>query len=361
MKRNALLLIPLVVGLVSCGNSSSIPNRETVNKLKELLSKQDLSEFYTKMLRGIYSQEYDVLDIEKDGEERTSNYFNYVGVGICGFFYDLNSEQYNSIVDEKGNVDTFDAISTGLGSYGITQVSRTMSFSRDGNLEAVINNFDILQNVYLKTTEDDLWVENSLYVTDDGTFHYETRQEFSGIIDKELLLGSVSTRTFHDVFSKVDLFDTPGNVEHLDKLYFTIVRDLVNKNDKEISKFIKANQVSIQEAEENIEVNFIYDNDDLEEEEMDYIFPGAIKGTLYFDKDTYQFSDFEYEMVYQVETYDEETGSVKLVNTRFTCTGESTRELPHDELEPTDPTVYDDVAQFLEDVNENVVPPSIVI
>ena len=361
MKRNALLLIPLVVVLISCGSSSSIPNRETVNKLKELLSKQDLSEFYTKTVNVVYSKEYDVLDIEKDGEEITTSYFNYLGVGLFGFYYDLSKDQYDSIVDENGDIDTFDAISTGLGSYGIMQVSRTMYFNREGSSEATINNLDISQNITLKTVEQDLWVDNSLLVSDDGIFQYETRQEFSAIINRELLFNSVSTRTFRDIFSKVDLFDTPGNVEHLDKLYFSICRDLANKSDKQISNFIKANQVSIQEEDNNVEVSFVYTNEDLEEEEMDYIFPGAIKGTLYFDKETYQFLNFEYEMVYQVETYDRETGSIKVINTKFTCSGESTREIPHDTVEPINPTIYDDVAQFLEDVNENVVPPSIVI
>ncbi len=100
-----------------------------------------------------------------------------------------------------------------------------------------------------------------------------------------------------------------------------------------------------------------YTNEDIEEEEADYIFPGAIKGTLLFDKETYQFSDFDHEMLYEIETYDEDTGNVKLINIRFTCSGLSSHELPDDPCEPHNPTVYEDVA----DVNEQVVPSNIPV
>lgn len=378
MKRSVLLLIPLVVGLASCGGNSPAPstdsgtevisNQETVNKVKEILDKQDLSEFYSKTLQGTYTQEYDVLDINNDydfenfnddEEPKTSSYFNYGGYGVFGYYYDLSEDQYNSIVDEKGNVDTFDAIATGTGSYGISQLSRAMSFNREGNTEATIYNLDISQTLMLKTTKQDVWVENSLDVTDKGVFDGDATQRFKASIDKELLFSSISTRVFRELFSKVDLFDTTGNIEHLDKLYISICRELVAKSDKEISDFLLENQVSIQEEEENIKLSFVFSTEDIEEEEADYIFPGAIKGTLSFGKETYQMSDFDYGMTYRMETYDEETGSVKLVNTKFACQGVSYRGLPDDPWEPRDPIVYDDVLEFLKDVNEQVVPPKI--
>ena len=368
MRRSALLLIPLMVSLISCGKSSKIPNQEEVNAVKEILNKQDLSKFYTKTLQGMYTQEYDVLDINNDydfenfnddEEHKTSSYFNYGGYGMFGYYYDLSEEQYNSIVDEKGNVDTFDAIATGTGSYGITQLSRTMSFNREGSFEATVHNLDIFQSLTLKTTKQDVWVYNSLDVTDHGSFDGDLTQTFNSSINKELLFSSISTRVFRELFSKIDLFDTTGNIEHLDKLYFSICRDLVTKSDKEISDFLLANQVSIQEEEDNIKLSFVFSADDIEEEEEDYIFPGAIKGSLSFEKETYKFSDFNYEIIYRVETYDEETGSVKLVNTKFTCQGVSTHELPEDPWEPIDPVVYGDVSEFLKDVNEQVVPPEI--
>lgn len=367
MKRSILLLIPLVLGLVSCGNNPSpsssegeiIPNQETVDKLKDLLKKQDLSPFYTKSLKGAYTQSYDVLDISYNDEgEKISNYLNYGGNGMFGYYYDLSTDEYNSIVDEKGNIDAFDAIAVGKGSYGITELSRTTSFTREGSFEAKVNSLDFSQQIIIKTIDDDFWVDNTLDITDDGVFHYEDRQRLNATINKELLFGSVSTRTFRDIFSKVDLFDTPGNVEHLDGLYFSICHDLVSKSDKEISDFILDKQISISE-QENIKLNFVFNTDDIEEEEMDYIFPGAVKGTLNFDKTTYQLLDFNYEMLYKVETYDEETQNVKFINIKFTCEGESTRKLPYDALKPIDPTVYDDVAEFLKDVSEQVIPPNI--
>ena len=368
MKRNILLLIPLMVGLASCNNSSGIENQETVDKVKEILNKQDLTEFHSKYLRAIYSQEYDVLDInnedidaESEEYEKTTNYLNYVGSGIFGIYYDLTDDEYTSIVDQNGNISTFDAIAEGKGYYGIIQVVRTMSFNREGGLESKLYNLDISQSTTVKSTDEDVWVDNTLYVSDDGIFHYEDQQRLSASINKELLFGSVSTRTFRDIFSKVDLFDVPGNVEHLDKLYFNICRDLISKEDKEISDFILANQVTINEGEDNIEVSFVYSGQDIGEEELDYVFPGVIKGSLVFDKITYEFSEFNYDIINKLETYDEETGSIKLVSTKFTCQGETAREVPHDSWEPEDPTIYDDVAEFLKDLNEQVVPPNIYL
>ena len=366
MKRIVLLLIPLTLSLFACTKkqastepeSEVIPNQEVVNRIKDLLNKQDLSEFYTKRLQGTYTQEYDVLDIDKDEDTKVSNYFNYGGYGIFGFYYDLAKDEYDSIVDEKGNIDTFDAIATGTGSYGIVQLARSTSFSREDSWEPKVSSLDILQQITLKTTKQDVWVENSLDVTETGIFDGSATQRFKASIDKELLFGSVSKRTFRDIFSKVELFDTPGNVEHLDKLYFSICRELVSKSNKEISDFIAMNQVSIKE-EDNIEVSFIFNTENIEEEEADYIFPGAIKGTLIFDKETYEFSSFNYEMTCIAETYDEDSGSVKLANTKFTCTGVSSHELPEDPWEPIDPVVYDDVSEFLKDVNEQVIPPEI--
>lgn len=357
MRRSILLLIPLMLGLASC-NGNTIKNKEVVNQFKEILNKQDLSEFYTKCLQGTYTQEYDVLDIDKDDDTKVSNYFNYGGYGIFGFYYDLAKDEYDSIVDEKGNVDTFDAIATGTGSYGIVQLARSTSFSREDSLESKVSSLDILQQITLKTTEQNVWVNNSLDVTETGVFDGSATQRFNASIDKELLFGSVSKRTFRDIFSKVELFDTPGNVEHLDKLYFSICRELVSKSDREISDFILINQISIKE-EDNIEVSFVFDTEDIEEEEVDYIFPGTIRGTLIFGKETYKFLNFSYEMTYKAETYDEDSGSVKLVNTKFTCEGVSTHELPEDPWESIDPVVYDDVSEFLKDVNEQVIPPEI--
>lgn len=391
MKRSALLLIPLVLGLASCGGKSTpavssseiissstsevtssssteefsssestdIPERETVEKVKELLSRQDLSEFYTKAIIGSYIQEYDVFEVNYDEDSKVSSYFNYDGRGMFGFYYDLKEDQYGSIVDEKGNIEIFDAIAKGLGYYGLLQVIRTMSFNRVDGAEADINNLDIFQQMTLKTTDDEVWVGNTLYASNDGVFHYDTRQELQASINKELLFSSISTRTFRETFSKVDLFNTPANMEHLDRLYYSICRDLVTESDEEISNFVVENQISIEEDEDNIKVNFVFLNEDIDEEEADFIFPGEIIGTLFYDKETYEFTNFSYEMVYKIETFNEETGSIRVINTKFTCSGDSSRVWPHEAWQPTDPIVYDDVADFLEDVNEQVVPPNI--
>ena len=357
MKKAFFLLVPLIVGLVSCNNS--IPNQEAVNELKTLLDKQDLSPFHSKAFGTMFTQEYDALDVYIDDEESTRNYFNYIGVGYLDLCYDLTNEEYDSIVDENGNVNVFDAIKEGQGGYRITQSAKTSSFFRDGGTSNSTQNLDISQQMTLKTTEEDVCVYNVLDTTDTDAFDYASRQYFNGAIDKELLFGSVSTRTFRDIFSSVHLFDAPSSVEYLDRLYYSTCRELKNMNDQEISEFITKNEISLDEVENNIELSFVFGAEEISEEYQDIVVPGDIKGKLLYDKNTGEFVEFNYKIKCLNETYDEESGSVKTANMIFECSGKSARGGMSDMWTPDNPTIYDNVIDFLEDVREQVVPPSI--
>ena len=388
MKRNILLLIPLMLGLASCWNPfvpkdsksddnpespseqipeivvDNIPNLETVNKVKAILSKQDFSPFYSKSLGTVYTHEFNVLDIEEEDGDKITNYYNYAGLGYFDYYYHLSNDAYDSLADENGNVNTFDALAKGTGGYRLSQEARTNTVKRSNWYDAETSNLTIYQLLNLKMTEEDALVFNALGASDDGTYPSEQNQYLSASINKELLFGSVSTRTFRDIFSQVDLFNAPGNVEHIDQLYYSICHDLLSKNDKEISDFIVKNQIFIEEPEdpeeEDIKLSFAYANEDLGEEE-DYVFAGEIKGTLMFNPETLEFSQFSYEMSNTIETQDEETGNTRFTNSRFSCRGISRRESFGEIEEPEDPTVYDDVPEFLKDINEQVVPPNIIL
>lgn len=364
MKKCALLLIPLVVGLVSCGDSSSIPNQDTVNRVKEILNKQDFSPFYSKSLGTIYTHEFNVLEIEEDEDDVITNYINYAGFGNFHYYYELSHDEYDSLVDEKGNVNTFDALYRGTGGYYLSQELRTNKTKRVNWYDAEITNLNVLQLLALKMDENDAFIYNVLGAGSKEDFYdFDKQQYLNALISKEVLFDSISTRSFRDIFSQVDLFNSPGNIEHIDKLYYSICHDLLSMSDKEISDFIIMNQISIEEAEdedEYIKLSFVYANEDLDDEETEYIFSGAIKGTLSFDNETLEFKEFSYEMDSTVESQDEETGDIRFVNSKFTCLGISRREPFGQYVEPEDPTVYDDAVEFLEDVNEQVIPPNII-
>lgn len=374
--KKALIWIPLLFGLASCGGnssysgnassradaSSSISNLEAVQQLKELLNKQDLSPFISKGLATMFTQEYDVLDVSKDPDEdtRSSHYFSYVGLGFLDSYYELTDEQYKAVADEKGEVNTSDAIASGVGGYRITQSAKSALFYRDGGNASTVQNLDISQQMTLKATEEDVLVYNVLNVTDTQAFDGDLSQNLNASIDKKLLFGSVSTRSFRETFASVNLFDSPGNVEHLDRLYFSICKDLRTKTDEEIGLFIEENQIVLEEAENSIELHFVYPNADTTDDAItDNVFPGAIVGTLLYDKATGSFEEFRYEIKYINEAYDEETGSLRTANMVFSCQGKSTRGAMGDMYVPANPTRYEDVVTFLEDVREQVVPPSI--
>lgn len=391
MKKHAFLLISLVLSLAACNGQSSstsaattsssnlssepiitssseeevIPNQKVVDRLKELLKKQDLTPFYSKSLGTIYTHEFNVLEIEEEDGDKITNYFIYAGLGFFDYYYDLSKEAYDSLVDEKGDVNTFDALSKGTGGYRLSQEGRSNTLKRSNWDDAETNNLTIFQLLTIKMTEQDALIFNALGIPDEGSYEFGQSQYLSASINKELLFGSISTRSFRDIFSQVDLFNAPGNVEHIDKLYYSNCYDLLTKSDKEISDFIIINQISIEEPEdleeEDIKLSFTYANEDLDDEEKEYIFPGEIKGTLTFNPETLVFSGFTYEMTNTVETQDVENGYVRFANSRFTCRGISRRE-PFGEVDdPEDPTVYEDVPEFLKDLNEQVIPPNIQI
>lgn len=357
MKKIIFLLVPLVIGLASC--NKPIPNKEAVNELKALLDKQDLSEFHSKALGTMFTLEYDILDAYKDEDERTSNFFSYIGLGFLDMYYDFSKDKYDSIVDEKGDINTFDAIAEGEGGYRITQMAKTTSFVRDGGGTSTTQNLDINQQMTLKTTDKDVFVYNILDVTDKDVFDYASRQKFNGTIDKELLFDLVSTRSFRNTFSKVHLFDAPSCVEYLDKLYFSKCIELKNMKDREISDFIIKNKISFNEVESNIELNFVFASEEVGEEYEDLVFPGDIQGTLKYDKSTGEFIEFEYKIKHINESYDEESGSSNTANMAFECSGKTARAPMGDMWVADNPTVYDDVVEFLEDVSEQVIPPNI--
>lgn len=356
-----ILLLPLIVGLAAC-NNTSITNQKEVDQLKELLNKQDLSDFTSKSFGTMFTQQYDALDVYNDteAEEKSSSYFSYIGQGFLDSYYMLTKEQYDEIVDEKGDINIFDAIAVGQGGYRITQSAKTTSFFREGGESSVIKNLDISQQMTLKTTAEDVLVYNVLDVADNQIYDYASRQKLNASIDKELLFESISTRSFREIFSRVNLFDSPKNIECLDRLYFSICRDLTTKSNKDISKFIKDNQISIKEVENNLNLSFVFQQNDIDEDYIDNIFPGAIIGTLTFDKVTGSFNEFNYEIKYVNESYDEENGNLRTANMIFTCAGISARDPMGDMWTPDNPTVYDNVVDFLEIVSEEIVPPTIL-
>jgi hypothetical protein len=145
----------------------------------------------------------------------------------------------------------------------------------------------------------------------------------------------------------------------LDKTYFLTCNELKNMNDQDISDFITRNKISFEEVDYNIELSFVFSNIDTDEEYVDLIFPGDIKGKLLYDKTTGEFIEFNYQIQYLAESVDEESENVKTMKMVFECSGKTAREQMGDMWIPDNPTVYSDVIEFLEDVSDQVIPPDI--
>ena len=357
--------LPLLLSclpLVSCGNQPA--NMGEVNKLKALLSKQDLSPVYDKMFVSSFTQNYDVFSSTQSEEDAETRFYSYRGGGIFGCFYEVSEAAYKE-VEALPSRDFFDYLARGTGSYGMVQTAEMVSYHYD-DAEAdktvdYLATVGFLQRLEAYFGESEVQVYNTLSTKDDLDGAYDHRQLFNGIIDKKTLFDTITVRAFSDIFARTNLFDGQRSCEAIDSLYYAALGELSHMSDKELSDFISANGIAFEESETSTLVHFRIEEGRLRallDEEG--IIPGAFEGTLAYDKQTGAFNAFDYEILHLLNEVDQATGSVHTASMEFKANGYSWNKKFDDPLyiEPN-PTVYEDAELFLEDVVREVIPPSI--
>ena len=391
-KRLLPILFPLVLSIASCGGNSddkgksegsasesgaatsisgdsvsssegsasgeTIDNQKDVDNLKALLAKQDLSPFNEKAYYSEYQQNFSVYANSIEDEGKYIEFINYRGIGSVGYYYNVDEETYDAII-EKEDTNTFDIMCQGYGFYDLAQNATTYSFLNDEFEEKEDRERSTyIQQVKAQFAETSLQIENFYLFADyydDENNEYRT---FNGIIDKDILFGSYTTKALSNVFARVNIYDGPGYCETLDALYYQICSSLFSSGDKEISEFIINNNVAYTESEKYDELSF-----ELQEEKYiaqlseSEVIPGAIKGTLYLDSETKAMDHFEYKIIHFEEEVDYDTNYVHTASMEFKVNGYSHH--GKHEVEPSiddDPTVYTDPNEFMEQVIEQVVP-----
>ena len=369
-------LFPLLmasIGLSSCGNNpvdSSLPsssiNMEEVNKLKELLAKQDLSPVYDKMFFSQFTQDYETYSSNngEDEEEAETQFYTYHGKGMFGCLYEVSEDAYNE-VEALENPDFFDYLAHGKGSYEMIQQGSLVSYlhqDEGANATSSLQHMEFVQQVEACFSEASVQVVNSLGTKPtigEGGYNADEMQRFNGIIDKEILFDTISVRALSDIFASTNLFDGQRSCEALDRIYFATVKQLCSKSDAELYEFIERNAIHIEEEEEDIVVHFAIGDEQLRDtlDEHDII-PGVFEGTLTYEKDSGKFDAYDYQIIYTNDHADEDSGNVHNVSMEFKATGYSWNQKYDRELyiDPN-PAVYEDAETFLEDVVREVVPP----
>lgn len=372
-------LLPLLLGAIalpSCINSqqasseiplsdssaaSSAPLQE-LGKLKALLSKQDTSPIYNKMFVSGFTQDYKAYTSirNEDGEVETG-FYTYNGAGWFGCFYEVGEEAYEE-AEALANPDFFDYLSRGFGDYGLIQGGSLVSYSYELEDEKVANSLqclDFMQEVEARFDEENVQVVNSLFTKDtlDGGFDIDSRQYFNGIIDKATLFDTITVRAFSDIFARTNLFDGQRSCEILDRIYLDLVKELSGKSDDELGDFIAKNDIRIEDEEENTLVHFKVGDESLRAilDEHDII-PGDFEGTLTYEKESGEFTAFDYGILYSINELDGD--NIHTASMEFKATGYSRNQIFDGGLyiDP-DPTVYEDAEVFLNDVVEEVIPP----
>ena len=345
--------------------SSSAPSEE-VNKLKELLAKQDLVPIYDKMFTSMFSQNYEVYSSTHGEEvESETQFYAYSGAGAFGCLYEV-SEAGFAEAEALENSNFFDYLARGKGSYAMIQSASLVSYiqktDEEGWAEKSQQTLAYAQEVEARFTESDVQVCNSLYTKDnlDGGYDADSRQYFSGIINKATLFDAITVRAFSDIFARTNLFDGQRSCEALDRIYFDTLGELAGKTDAELGEFIVNNDIRIEEKGDGVLVHFKVGDENLREVlDENGIIPGAFEGTLSYEKESGKFATYEYEISHVINETNEDTGSVHVASMEFKASGYSLNQKYDKDLyiDPN-PTVYEDAEVFLNDVVEEVIPPS---
>ncbi len=358
MKKSILLLIPLMMSLVACNNSSSINNQEDVNNLKSILKEQDLSPLNKKLYFSQFSQNFSVYTNELNDEGKRIDFFNYNGSGNVGYYYDVDEKAYEEIIKDE-NTNIFDIMCQGLGYYTLIQYATINSFINDESEEIEHNDrYTYIQQLGALFSDSNLQITNEYLFSDFNDDEGYDYRQFNGAIAKDILFDSYSTKTLSDIFSRVNIYDGPGYCETIDSMYYQTVLSLSQSTDKEISDFIINNNIECVESDRYLELSFELKEDKYINQLIDNdIIPGAIKGTLFLDKETKQLEEFKYRIIYFEEEVDQSNNYVHVASMEFEVDGESSRDIS--EVDPSmsdEPTVFTDPDEFMRQVVEQALP-----
>ena len=361
MKNKFLVLftLPLLTTLFACNGQNPsedvIDNLAAVEKFKALLDKQDLSPFYDKTFNVVFRQNYSQFSTGFGEEEGVyKDFYSYQGSGIAGFGYSIDKDIYDEITS-SGYYNTCDLMSQGKGHYELVQAATIHSYVFDNSEEDLTyteerNHLTLSQQMMADFTLDDFQVANTMNFSSSEDSSMNVSQHFNGKIDKELLFENISTESLTKILGSVNLYDGPGTCEYLDGFYYSICQDLTSKSDKEISNFIKVNQIAMNETTKNvfgtdmdvIELSFVVGDDSIKETLGDHnIIPGTFSGTLDYDKETGEFVQYTYAIKFVEELIDEEAEDIHSASILFEANGYSNRDpYPEDGYIKPDPVIY---------------------
>lgn len=378
-----IIIFPLILSISACGGSEKdnpkieptptpeptpiptpggdIDNQEEVDNLKSLLAKQDLSPFNEKSFYANYQQNFTVYTNSLDDEGKYVDFFNYRGSGNFGYYYDVDEEEYEKIIeDEDSNI--FDIMRQGFGYYLLVQyatIQSFLNFNDEVDEKEEYERFTYIQQLEALLDEENFQIDNTFIFSDfydDENFDYRT---FKGKISKDNLFSSYTTKTINDIFSRVNIYDGPGNCEAIDSFYYQLCLSLLESSDKEISEFIINNNIEYIESNKYSELSFeIKEEKYLEQLGDNDVIPGIIKGTLYLNKETKELEEYEYRIIHLEQESDLDRNYIHAVSMEFIAEGYSRHGKPEeDPYVSEEAVIYDDSNLFVQDVMEEVIPP----
>lgn len=364
MKKKLLFLsaIAAIASLTGCNRENPINNQAEVDALKALLNKQDLSPFYERSFSAMYNQSYSVYsnNVREDGED--IQFFRYYGVGAYGYYYSVSEEQYEEITSQD-EVNPFDFMVKGVSAYDIRQSLDIDSYSFENDDQYITpievrQTFEYWQNLTALFSNGNFQVDTKVTIDDKLNDDHDEVIDFNGVIANDILLETVSTSSLNELFLQMEMFDGQRNTEFLDNLYYQTCEELLTKSDSELSEFININHIEIKEGETDTEVTFKIEDETIRNilSEND-VFPGIIKGTLTYDKETGEYKSYSYDIDYMNNEIGEDGATIHSASMSFECVGYSTHKAHEGSIYVrSDPVEYTDGEEYISTLSEKAIP-----
>ena len=302
MKRKTIIIIAVSLALAVCLGVGCFhffrygyysPEAKIVKQLLTGL-KTNLGEYGTKGYIVSFRQEYEIESKRNDETADVDLAVSYKAAGSVRLSYNLDK-------DVNGPVRLTDLISSGNGYLRGLQREQFKCYNKEDRIDDEYDRlddieYDLALEFAVKTEGDRLYAASDSVYKDlkDGANSYD--DSFSGVIDRQLFLGSVSEERLSKAMTRLLFLDAWEYIEQFGNLSGQYLEMIDFSNAKEVNDFIREKEIVVDDRGEIAHVSFVLDSagivSEITEEEADHL--PKIYGFIQLDKKTGDVLHFEY-------------------------------------------------------------------
>ena len=302
MNRKKIIIIAFSLILAICAGVGCFhfftyryysPEAKTVKQLLAGL-KTNIAEYGSKGYEVSFRQEYEIEAKSESDTESSDLIVYYEGEGCVKLSYRLDSS-------ENGEARMTDLFASDNGYFTGIQKEKYKCYNKEDHENDEDDRLDDIEYAIeheftVKTDGKDLLTASDSKYTDfkDGTNSFD--DSFSGKIDKQALLGSVSEETVAKAMTRLLFMDAWEYIQQFGELSEKYLSDLDFSNAKAVNDFIREKEIAIDDRGDTVFVSFVLDSAeivaDITEKDSDHL--PKIYGSMELEKETGNVLHFEY-------------------------------------------------------------------